>query len=237
MDEEGQLKNLPPRRSAREFEAAVDRSAKARKKSHNQDFNYETVTTIDWNNGASPLDAWLNQSAVPWTISPSYELQPNPNSVPDDLLAGELDEIEVFRNVHIPPPPEPKRPDTNLPAPNVDDLDFEAQINYRDIIELHPSLAVYLAHRLAVANHNRAERLRLQRNILAEFQIFALHDSEEPAKAPDEMEKSQRCRSSGERFHRKCLHDISTSGRPRFPPPRFTASWPASPDQQDTVPA
>lgn len=53
------------KRGASEFEAAVDRPARVRKKRESKDFNYQAVTAIDWNSGACPLDAWLNQSAVP----------------------------------------------------------------------------------------------------------------------------------------------------------------------------
>ena len=57
VDESTQMANLPPKRSASEFEAAVDRPAKIRKKGRSHEFNYQALTVMDWNSGTSPLDA------------------------------------------------------------------------------------------------------------------------------------------------------------------------------------
>ena len=164
LDEKEQLSKLPPRRSASEFEAGVDRPAKARKKSQSRTYNYENVTAIDWNAGESPMMAWVNQSAVPAAI-PLDTSQTDPLvSKDEELLQQEKKEIEIFKNVHV--------SDALGPANNAkfaaslecgSDLDFGAQIYYRNIIDRYPLLPPYLARRLAIANQNRAERLQQSR--------------------------------------------------------------------------
>lgn len=163
-DEDEQLSKLPPKRSAAEFEAGVDRPAKARKKSESRTYNYENVTAMDWNAGESPIMAWVNQSAVPAAI-PVHTSQTDPLvSKDEELLEQEEKEIEIFKNVHV--------CDALAPANNAkfaaslecgSDLDFGAQIYYRNIIDRYPLLPPYLARRLAIANHNRAERLQQSR--------------------------------------------------------------------------
>ena len=155
VDESTQLANLPPRRNASDFEAAVDRPAKIRKKGKSHDFNYQTLTVMDWNSGTSPLDAWLNQSAVP--SSTTVLSQQESINLESDLLAQEIDEIKVFRNVHMAIAPSPKCND-------LEGLEFGAQIYYRNIMNRYPVIPTYLARRLAQANHDRAERLRKEKS-------------------------------------------------------------------------
>lgn len=54
------------------------------------------ITVMGWNSGPSPLDAWLNQSAVP-----SGNLAKNASAEDEqnvgDLVAKEIEEIEIFR--------------------------------------------------------------------------------------------------------------------------------------------
>ena len=156
VDESTQLANLPPKRSASEFEAAVDRPAKMRKKGKTKEFNYQALTIMDWNNGASPLDAWLNQSAVPSTTAASDHQESM--KLESNLLAQEIEEMKVFRNVHMAIAPSPKSHDP--PLERIEGLDFGAQIYYRNIMDRYPVIPTYLARRLAQANHDRAERLR-----------------------------------------------------------------------------
>ena len=161
LDEDEQLSKLPPKRSASEFEAGVDRPAKARKKSESRTYNYENVTAMDWNAGESPMMAWVNQSAVPAAIPLDTSQTDSPVSKDEEPLQQEKKEIEIFKNVHV--------TDALAPAENAkfaasleygSDLDFGAQIYYRNIIDRYPLLPPYLARRLAIANHNRAERLQ-----------------------------------------------------------------------------
>ena len=164
LEKDEQLSKLPPKRRAAEFEAGVDRPAKARKKSESQTYNYENVTAMDWNAGESPIMAWVNQSAVPAAI-PVHTLQTDPLASKDEeLLEQEEKEIEIFKNVHV---CEALAPTNNTKfAASLEygsDLDFGAQIYYRNIIDRYPLLPPYLARRLAIANHNRAERLQKSR--------------------------------------------------------------------------
>ncbi len=157
IDESTQLANLPPKRNASEFEAAVDRPATVRKAGEIKAFNYEAISAIGWNGGASPLDAWLNQSAIP-----SIAAAPQPSDLGNsekDLIAQEEKEIKVFRNVHVEMAPSPEDETT---VDELEGLNFSAQVYYRNIRDRYPLLPTYLARRLAQANYRRFERLRIQ---------------------------------------------------------------------------
>lgn len=167
MDGEIYLARLPPKRNAEEFETAVDRPAKARKKSENMDYNYETAMYR-----ASPLDKWLNQSAVPLAVPTSSTQDRENASSEKDSVAKELDELKVFRNVHIATAPEPPQA-TSLA--DLSDLDLDTRIYYRNITDRYPLLPEFLAKRLAIANHDRAERLQSQRDAQAEKHLNKKH--------------------------------------------------------------
>ena len=116
------------------------------------------VTAMDWNSGNTPLDAWLNVSAVPSITPISLKVE---GSTPQEteVASQEVDEIEVFRNIHIPLASGPcGKKDPLLPR-LVGDLDYGTKIHYRNIMDKYPSLPVHLARRLAEANLKRAERL------------------------------------------------------------------------------
>lgn len=147
--------------TCQDFQAAIDRPAKARKKGYNKAYNYETVAALDWNRGASPLEAWLNQGAVPSTILAAEAQNQGPKDTKISLMAEEVKELKVFRNVHIATTPEPEQSELAVPTVNeMGDLERGARIYYRNITDRYPLLPTYLAHRLAKANHCRAERLR-----------------------------------------------------------------------------
>lgn len=120
---------------------------------------------MDWNSGATPLDAWLNQSAVP-SIVPLPQTQRNQSSSSsDDLAAKELEDLKVFRTIHIEGIEEPKRIET--PRDSAIDLTIlepSTQIYLRNILDRYPLLPSYLALRLAKANCARANRLDLKRH-------------------------------------------------------------------------
>ena len=156
VDESAQLASLPLKRSAPEVEAAVDRSAKIRENSQCKKFNNQTLTAMDWNSGVSPLDAWLNQSTIPSSATPLNQREST--ELESDLLAQEVEEMKVFRNVHMAIAPSPERND--LPLEHFESLALGAQIYYRNIMDRYPIIPIYLARRLAQANRDRAERLR-----------------------------------------------------------------------------
>ncbi|KAL6713499.1 hypothetical protein ACLMJK_008964 [Lecanora helva] len=163
VDEDVYMADFPPKRSAQEFEAAVARPAKFRRKGERKELNYQVVTAMDWHSGLSPLDSWLNQSALP---SAGAVENPIESVVDQDALAQEEEEIKVFRNIHLDlllPSSVSENAETeqtkDMPIPK----DLGAQIYYRNIMDRYPLLPAYLAHRLALANQVRAERLRVQR--------------------------------------------------------------------------
>ena len=168
VDERMKLAGLPPKRSASEFSAAVGRPAKVRKKSNNITFSYDTVTAIDWNCGTSPLDAWLNQSAL-HSVVPASEL--DSQSIidrSDELAVIEKEQIQSFRRIHIGSCPEPAVSATRayrsqMPK-DLQSCDARTQIYYRNIVDQYPALPHYVAIRLAEANCSRAERLQRVRN-------------------------------------------------------------------------
>lgn len=161
VDEAIQLTGLLSKQSASTFKAAVDRPARIRTGSESQAYIFHAVTAIDWNSGASPLDSWLNQSAVPSSGVPTT--QHIPEHLAKDPIAEEVEEIKVFRNVHVSIEPNLARPKADLTEDFVASMELGAQIYYRNIMDRYPSLPLYLAYRLAQANHKRAERLRVRR--------------------------------------------------------------------------
>lgn len=160
INEHTQPSNLPPKRGAAEFEAAVNRPSKVRRTMESKELNYQGVTAMDWNSGATPLDAWLNQSAVP-SIVPLPRTSRNQSGSPsDDLAAKELEGLKVFRTIHIEGIEEPKS--IGSPRNSVIDLTIHnprTQIYLRNILDRYPLLPSYLALRLAKANCARADRL------------------------------------------------------------------------------
>ena len=168
LDESNKLANLPPKRNASEFAAAVDRPVKARKIGESQAFNYEAVTAMDWNCGASPLDAWLNQSAVPST-APDVVSPCHLDSPAKDLVAREVEEIKVFRNVHVAIAHSLKEDEAVVDE--FEGVEFGAQIYCRNIRDRYPLLPTYLTRRLAQANFKRSEGLRSKREELKQLVI------------------------------------------------------------------
>lgn len=151
-----QTENRIPKRNASVFEATADRPAKLSKSEHSITFDNGAVTAMDWNSGASPLDAWLNQSAIPSTATVP-EITYQRDSV-DDLVAQESEEIKVFRNVHLPTTSSPEEKETAVEG--CENLELATQIYYRNIRDWYPLLPTYLARRLARANYQRFERFR-----------------------------------------------------------------------------
>ena len=154
-----QLQSRIPKRNASVFEATADPPAKLSKSEHSITFDDGAITAMDWNSGASPLDAWLNQSAIPSTAT-VLELPDQRDSV-DDLIAQESEEIKVFRNVHLQTASNPEEKETSVDE--FEGLELAAQIYCRNIRDRYPLLPTYLARRLAQANYQRSERFRSER--------------------------------------------------------------------------
>ena len=162
VDDEIQLANLPPKRSASEFETAVRRPNKIHKTDDGANLSFQAVTAMDWHSGASPLESWLNQSALP-SITPITSERQEQVSI-NDLVAQEVKEINVFRSVHMSIAPKGPSPKFDLARDeDVGTLRLGTQIFYRNIRDKYPLIPAYLARRLAEANLNRAERLQRKR--------------------------------------------------------------------------
>lgn len=167
-DEDEQLMKPTLKRKASEPECGTDRAVKFRNQGSSRIYNYENVTAMDWNAGDTPLSAWLNQSAIPAATPvamPFANQHQDPHmSKNAELLDQEKKEIEVFKNVHLVTPSKPATA-SGLPPSTVhkSGLELGAQIYYRNIEDRYPSLPPFLIRRLAIANVDRAERLRQQR--------------------------------------------------------------------------
>ena len=138
----------------------VGRPANVRKKRESKACDSPTVTAVDWDSGASPLDAWLNQSAVPLGFGIPESHNQRQELSETDLIAQEVREVNVFRNVHIYMTAPDNKSEISLLS-DVLSLPPGAQIYYRNIRDRYPSLPTYLGRHLASANFSRAERLRL----------------------------------------------------------------------------
>jgi len=128
------------------------------------DFKHQSVTAMDWNTSASPLDAWLDQSAVPAVTA--VATQHSPVNTEMKMIAQETEEIKVFRNVHMAKKQTPKKS-----LDNIEGLELGAQIFYRSIVDRYPLLPDYLARRLAHANYDQAGRLSGQKARMGWFEI------------------------------------------------------------------
>ena len=159
---------------------------------------------MDWNSGASPLDAWLNQSAIPST-TPALDHQETVD-LESDLLALETEEIKVFRNVHMAIAPSPEHNDR--PLEPVEGLEFGAQIYYRNIMDRFPILPKYLARRLAQANCHRAERLRNEKERLQEERLQEERLQEERLQEENEVLRNEMDRLRNESKERDTTREV-----------------------------
>ena len=195
---------LPRKQSATALEDGINSHAQVRKKLDSR--QPHSVTAIDWNNGASHLDAWLNQSAIP-AAAPAFREQqgemgnpPASSNVP--TAAQEMEEIKVFRNVHISSASDPVIDERHLePAEELADelakSELDTQIYYRNIVDRYPGLPLYLALRLARANRHRAERLR-QSKVNRDISHTFHPDQPKVSDAPVLLPQSGKTRGLGE---------------------------------------
>lgn len=141
IGESTRLGNPIPKRDASAFEAIVERPVKLTKREEWKTFDDGAVTAMDWNSGGSPLDAWLNQSAIPSSAT-ILELPDQRDSV-EDLVAQEVEEIKVFRNVHLATTSSPKEKEKAVDG--FEGLELAAQIYFRNIRDRYPLLPTSLA--------------------------------------------------------------------------------------------
>lgn len=151
------------KRNAFDFGVSLDRPLKCRKTGDRTDCGTAAVTAVDWNNGKTRIDAWLNQCAVPLPVPPIQcaSQETNWSAESSAAMESEVEEIGVFRNIHVQSLPHSR--DNSKPSQvsdTISDLELRPMIYYRNILDKYPRLPTYLARRLAKANHARAERLR-----------------------------------------------------------------------------
>lgn len=145
------------KRNASHLSITTERSLKSRRVDDDDSSSTQVLTAMDWNSGASPIAAWLNQSAMP-SITPTKD---EPEGTDESLIAQEAEEMKMFRNVHVKIAPRPATTHGHLMM----DKDFDrlrpgARIFYRNIKDKFAHIPSYLARRLADANLDRAERLQ-----------------------------------------------------------------------------
>ncbi|KAL8880392.1 MAG: hypothetical protein Q9198_002189 [Flavoplaca austrocitrina] len=147
----------PQKRNASHLSIMAERSPQSRGVDDDDSSSTQVLTAMDWNSGASPIAAWLNQSAMP-SITPTKD---EPEGTDEPLIAQEAEEMKMFRNVHVKIAPCPATTHGHLMM----DKDFDrlrpgARIFYRNIKDKFAHIPSYLARRLADANLDRAERLQ-----------------------------------------------------------------------------
>ena len=151
------------KRSAFDFGVSLHRPNKYHKTEDITDCGTTAVTAVDWNSGKTRIDAWLNQCAVPLVVPPNRcaSEEANRSAGTSAAIEMEVEEIEVFRNIHIASLP---HSGDNSKASRVrdttSDLELRSMIYYRNILDKYPLLPTFLARRLAKANHARAGRLQ-----------------------------------------------------------------------------
>jgi hypothetical protein len=120
------------------------------------------VTAIDWNSGSNPMDAWLNQSAIP-TLDTHVQEVVEESQNRQTILEQEQRDLEHLQKVHlcIDADMAPKNYSTQI---SESELNSAAWPYHRKILDRFPNLPAFLARRLAEANVCRSNRLKSLRN-------------------------------------------------------------------------
>ena len=209
IDDSAEQTKERPKRNLSELQPVDDRPAKLRKTDEPGSDAAQCVTAMDWNSGASPLDSWLNQSAIPSLVPAINQDLPQISEI--DLIAREAEELKAFRTVHIAIITQAAGTSVNrIIDEDFASLDLGAQIYYRNIKDRYPKIPNFLARRLAEANLDRTERLRAERLRAERLRAKRRHRTE-MSKQPDNDHQSQKVRSSPEGFWH--------GGRPTRRPP------------------
>jgi hypothetical protein len=121
-----------------------------------------TLPIIDWHSGRTPMDAWLNQSAIRMDSGIVQEIDDEQLQGMDHLEQEERD-IEILRKVHL--AAEPAAIDVGRLEDEVyEGLDESAKPFLRKILDKFPLIQPFLARRLAESSMSRDIRLRQSRD-------------------------------------------------------------------------
>ena len=139
--------DLPLSQSTRHFEVAVNSPAQVCKKSDTKIYKHQAVTAINWN--STPLEGWLGEYNTP-SSPPIFECECEEDVLMmEHSVAQEMEEIKIFRNVHMSMSPEPDTDTSDVTAiDRVADLDLDTQMYYRNIVD--SISAANASHGLAV---------------------------------------------------------------------------------------
>lgn len=143
------------------------------------------VPAIDWNAGTSPLDAWLNQSALPSSDTSLHAVCEEENRR-YAMHEQEQRDLRHLRRVHILLGEKTIRSDG---WEGVDDKQLESPAwpHFRKILDKFPTIPAFLAQRLADSNFRTDERLRKVRE-----RMQALEKGERPMPTPMVKEKEKK---------------------------------------------
>ncbi len=123
-----------------------------------QGHNQTAITAMDWNSAPDPLDAWLNQSAVPSLDNRAQEIL-NEAQRTQAVLERERQDLEHLRNVYLHAQDTPSSA-RSLKHVADETMDPAAWAHHRRIMDKFPDIPVFLSRRLADANTARESRLR-----------------------------------------------------------------------------
>ncbi|KAL8951486.1 MAG: hypothetical protein Q9222_002540 [Ikaeria aurantiellina] len=155
MDEDTGLVRQSLHRDAPHFNDIIDHPAKSLALVNEEVLGTPSLPAM------SPLEAWLNQSAIP-SITPTNSHKEHED---ESIVAQEIEEIKSFRSVHVTAAPNLNSTNDN---PKLDEefatLRPGSRIYYRNIKDRFNSIPTYLARRLAEANLDRAEALQEKKN-------------------------------------------------------------------------
>ena len=219
-DSPAHLASLPTNHNARELEFALDHPPEAHEHDQKAEYDTKNAIAVDEADQASPLDRWLTQSAVPSTIMTDRAKHQNTSKPDKDLQVEELVEIQVFRNVHMATASERHElgPDRSA-YHDLDGLDLDVRIYYRNIADRYPLLPPFLARRLAIGNHDRAERLKHKRVFQAGINNRNKDCESQPGvETVSKEQKKYRCKICNKNFTRPSslqTHMYSHTGEKR----------------------
>ncbi|KAI9727065.1 MAG: hypothetical protein M1834_008533 [Cirrosporium novae-zelandiae] len=162
-----------PKRKWRELDSEIeDRSSETHK--NPKLTHVEEKSGIDWRNGKTPIEAWLNQVAPLKQLPTEEEIKYHQKQRSEEKAKdAEKEEIELFRQVHLKAFDE-VGVEFNIPLSN---LELGVSIYQRNILDKFPDLPLFLARRLALANFHRAERLYASRQALGKHENPHISDS------------------------------------------------------------